>query len=100
LAYLGPALLEAMGRAMGMEVIYGLAEFAIPNMQMVFERAGFQLVGIVPASDRLMVAPGVIKRVYEAMYVKVLAADVDVLRPQADSMTPKTKALFDFLFAA
>jgi hypothetical protein len=41
---------------MGMEVIYGLAEFAIPNMQMVFERAGFQIVGIVPASDRLMVA--------------------------------------------
>jgi len=100
LAYLGPALLEAMGRAMGMEVIYGLAEFAIPNMQMVFERAGFQIVGIVPASDRLMVAPGVVKRVYEAMYVKVLAADADVLRPQAESMTPRTKALYDFLFAA
>ena len=50
-----------MGRAMGMVVIYGLAEFTIPNMQMLFERAGFQIAGIVPASDRLMVAPGVIK---------------------------------------
>jgi hypothetical protein len=47
-----------------------------------------------------MVAPGVVKRVYEAMYVKVLAADADVLRPQAESMTPRTKALYDFLFAA
>jgi hypothetical protein len=47
-----------------------------------------------------MVAPGVIKRVYEAMYVKVLAADADVLRPQVESMTPRTKALYDFLFAA
>jgi len=100
LAYIGPALLEAVGRAMGMEVIYGLAEFMIPNMQMVLERAGFQIVGIVPASDRLMVAPGVIKRVYEAYYIKVLAADADVLRPQPESMTPRTKALYDFLFAA
>ena len=45
LAYIGPALLEAVGRAMGMEIIYGLAEFTIPNMQMVLERAGFQIVG-------------------------------------------------------
>src|SRR5262245_44037670 len=98
LAYIGPALLEAMGRAMGMEVIYGFAQFAIPNLQMVLERAGFQIVGIVPASDRQMVAPGVIKRVYEAYYVKVLAADANVLRPQFQSMTPRTKALYDFLF--
>jgi hypothetical protein len=98
LAYIAPALLEAMGRAMDMEVIYALAEFTIPNMQMVLERAGFQIVGIVPASDRLMVAPGVIKRVYEAIYVKVLAADADVLRPPSQGMTPRTKALYDFLF--
>src|SRR5262245_41224954 len=100
LAYMGPALLEAVGRAMGMEVIYLLAEFTIPNMQRVMERAGFQIVGIVPASDRLMVAPGVIKRVHEAYYVKVLAADAEILRPQVESMTPRTKALYDFLFAA
>jgi hypothetical protein len=56
------------------------------NAQIVLERAGFQIIGIVPASDRLMVAPGVIKRVYEAMYVKVLAADADVLRePRAST---------------
>jgi hypothetical protein len=99
LAHIGPALLEAMGRAMGMEIIYAFAEFKIPNLQMILERAGFQIIGIVPASDRQMVAPGVIKRVYEAIYVKVLAADVDVLRPQFQSMTPRTKALYDFLFA-
>jgi len=99
LAHIAPTLIEVMGRAMGMELIYGLAEFTIPNMQMVLERAGFQIIGIIPASDRLMVAPGVIKRVYEAIYVKVLAADTDVLRPQSQSMTPRTKALYDFLFA-
>jgi hypothetical protein len=46
-----------------------------------------------------MVAPGVIKRVYEAIYVKVLVAEADVLRPQYEGMTPRTKALYDFLFA-
>jgi len=99
LAYIAPALLDAMGRAMGMEVIYALAEFTIPNMQRVLESRGFRIVGIIPASDRLMVAPGVIKRVYEAVYIKVLAADASVLRPQPESMTPRTKALYEFLFA-
>ena len=47
-----------MGRAMGMVVIYGLAEFTISDMQMLFERVGFSNRGIVPASDRRMVAPG------------------------------------------
>jgi hypothetical protein len=84
---------------MGMELIYGLITLKVSNMQMAMERAGFQIIGIVPASDRLMVAPGVIKRVYEAIYVKVLAADADVLRPQSQNLTPRTKALFDFLFA-
>lgn len=99
LAYIAPALLEATGGAMGMELIYAFAEFTIPNMQMVLERAGFQIVGIVPASDPQMVSPGVIKRVYEAIYVKVLAPDANVLRPQLESMTARTKALYDFLFA-
>jgi hypothetical protein len=84
---------------MGMELIYGLITLKVSNMQMAMERAGFQIIGIVPASDRLMVAPGVIKRVYEAIYAKVLAADADVLRPQPQNLTPRTKALFDFLFA-
>jgi len=43
LAYMGPALLEAVGRAMGMEVIYLLAEFTIPNMQRVRRGRDFRL---------------------------------------------------------
>lgn len=99
LASIGLAALEEMGRAIGSEVLYALAEFTIPNMQRVLESAGFQIVGIFPGSDRLMVAPGVIKRVYEAIYVKLLAADAELLRPSPESMTPRTKALYDFLFA-
>ena len=100
LANVAPALIEQMGRAIGMDIAYALAEFSIPNMQGTLERGGFRIVGIFPASDRMMVEPGIAKRVYEAIYVKVLASDEDILLPRPESMTPKTKALYDFLFGA
>jgi hypothetical protein len=68
------------------------------NAQIVLERAGFQIIGIVPASDRLMVAPGVIKRVYEAMYVKGWPPTPMFFA--RESMTPRTKGLYEFMFAA
>ncbi|MEO7404355.1 MAG: hypothetical protein ABIU95_11865, partial [Burkholderiales bacterium] len=43
-------------------------------------------------------APGVIKRVYEAYYAKVLVPDDELLRPDVVNMTPKTKELFELLF--
>jgi hypothetical protein len=99
LANLAPALLEAIGRAMGMGLVYYFGTLKVPHMQAAAEAAGFQIVGILP-SDRQMVAPGVVKYVYEAIYAKVLAASTDVLRPQSECLTPRTKALFDLLFAA
>lgn len=99
LANLAPALLETIGRAMGMGLVYYRATLRVPHMQAVAEAAAFQIVGILPASDREMVAPGVVKHVYEAIYAKVLAAHTDVLRPQSECLTPRTKALFDLLFA-
>jgi hypothetical protein len=98
LSHIAPTLLESMGRAMGIAVVYYFATLQHPYSQMMSESAGFQLVGIIPASDRLMVAPGVVKHVYEAVYVKVLAPDTDVLRPRAENLTPRVKALFDHLF--
>ena len=43
-------------------------------------------------------APGVVKRVYEAVYAKVLVPDEDLLRPDPKNLTPKVKALFELLF--
>jgi hypothetical protein len=45
-----------------------------------------------------MVAPGVIKRVYEAVYAKVLVADKNLLSPQAGNLTRRTRAFFELLF--
>lgn len=45
-----------------------------------------------------MVAPGVVKRVYEAVYAKVLIGHAGLLRPAPQDLTPRTKAFFNLLF--
>jgi hypothetical protein len=91
---------EGMGRAMGAGFVYAMATLKIPNMQLALERAGYQLLGIAPGYDREIVAPGVVKRVYEAVYAKLLVPDDDLLRPDPKNLSPKARALFDVLFPA
>jgi GNAT superfamily N-acetyltransferase len=91
---------ERLGRAMGAGFIYGMATLKIPNMQLALERAGYQLLGFTPGYDREVVAPGIVKRVYEAVYAKVLVTDEELLRPDPKNLSPKAKALFDVLFPA
>jgi len=89
---------ESLARAMGAGFIYGLATLKVPHMQLALERAGYQLLGFAPGYDREMVAPGVVKRVYEAFYAKVLVPDEDLLRPDPKNLSPRARALFDVLF--
>ncbi|MHB1201110.1 MAG: hypothetical protein ACYCZ6_16455 [Polaromonas sp.] len=98
LAILAMELGEKMGRAMGAGFIYTLATMKIPHMQMALERAGYQLIGFMPGYDREEVSPGVVKRVFEAGYVKRLAPLEEFLRPQDKNMTPNAKHLFDIIF--
>jgi hypothetical protein len=91
-------LVEAIGRQMGMGMVYGMATLKIPYIQMAFERLGWLLIGITPGYDREMVAPGVVKRVYEAVYAKVLVGDSGLLHPDSRNMTDRTKAFFHLLF--
>lgn len=93
-----PALIETMGRCMGMGMVYGLATLKVPYMQAKFERLGWQLIGIIPGFDREMVQPGIVKRVYEAIYAKVLVDDEDFVRPSYMDMTARTSALFELLY--
>jgi hypothetical protein len=89
---------ENLARAMGAGFIYGLATLKIPNAQLALEHAGYQLLGFAPGYDREMVAPGVVKRVYEAFYAKVLVPEDELLRPDPANLSPKARALFDVLF--
>lgn len=93
-----PGVIETMGRAMGMGMVYALATLKVPFMADKFERLGWQLIGIIPGFDREMVSPGEVKRVYEAIYTKVLVDETEFVRPHRSAMTSKTAVLFDLLF--
>jgi hypothetical protein len=94
LAYAGLMFTEWVARHMGMGFVYGLATLRHPHVQLAFERLGWQLCGIMPGYDRELVSPGIVKRVFEAIYCKVLVTDADLLYPQRLNMTPKTEAFF------
>jgi len=79
-------------------MVYSLATLKHPYMAEKFERLGWQLIGIIPGFDIEMVEPGSVKRVYEAIYTKVLANEEDFVQPRHADMTPKTAALFELLF--
>lgn len=91
-------LAELAGRAMGAEFFFGLATLKIPHMQRALESAGWQLTGFTSGYDREEVAPGVVKRVFEGVYAKVLVPEDELLRPDPKNMTPTARALFDVLF--
>jgi hypothetical protein len=89
---------ENVSRSMGAQFQYGLATFKFPHVQRAFEHADYRLLGIFPGYGREEIAPGVVKRVYEAVYAKLLVPEEEVHLPDPKNMTPKTKALFDLLF--
>lgn len=89
---------ELVGRAMGAEFLFGLATLKIPHMQHALEKAGWKLIGFTSGYDREQVAPGVVKRVFEGVYTKVLVAEEELHRPDPANLTPKARALFDALF--
>ena len=100
LAQAGISLTEELGRMLGMGYAFGVATLKSRFAQLAFERAGWHLVGITPGYDREMVEPGIVKRVYEAMYAKVLVSDAGMLQPARHNLTPRTQAFFDQVFAS
>jgi hypothetical protein len=100
LALLGPMLLEKLGRANGAELAYYFATLKTPHQQVLAERLRYQLVGIVPAYDRDMVRPGEVRRVYEAIYARVLVDEEKIELPDARALTARTQALWQVLFGA
>jgi len=102
-AKLGSAVMplaELAGRAMGAEFFFGFATLKIPHMQHALEGVGWQLVGFTSGYDQEQVAPGVVKRVFEAVYCKVLVPEEELARPDPKNLTPRTMALFNAIFPA
>lgn len=99
-ALLGTAFSEALGRRIGAEILLTTTTMRHAHGQLLLEKAGFKLCGIIPGFDRDLVAPGVVKRVYEALYVKVLVGDAELLTPDPRGLSPAAAALMGFLFKA
>jgi GNAT superfamily N-acetyltransferase len=90
--------MEEAGRRMGAAFIYALVTLKHPYAAQALEHAGYRLLGFFPGYDRELVAPGVVKRVYQAVYAKLLVPENRVLRPDPKNMTPGARALFELLF--
>ncbi len=90
--------MEEAGTRMGAAFIYALVTLKHPYVQQALENAGYRLLGFFPGYDRELVAPGVVKRVYQAVYAKLLAPEEKVLRPDPANMTPKARELYALLF--
>ena len=90
---------EKIGRTMGAAFMYALATLSAPYAQRALERAGYRLLGFFPGYDREEIAPGVVKRVYQAVYAKLLVPKDEVHWPDPQNLTPRARALFELLFA-
>ena len=66
-------------------------------MQLDFESAGYKLLGFAPGCDREVVSPGVVKRVFEAYYAKILVPIGELHVPDKKNLTPQTLTLFKTL---
>jgi hypothetical protein len=100
LAHAGMVFTEALGRHLGMGYLFGMATLQNPYAQQAFERAGWQLIGITPGYDRELVAPDMVKRVYEAVYARVLVSGAGLHPPDRKNLTPLTQSFFDWMFPA
>lgn len=98
LGLLGVRMLETCGAAMQAELLHWVATLKTRHQQVIAERMGYTLVGIVPAYDRSMVAPGEVKRVYEALYARVTVDRSQVQEPAQGALTARTRALYLHLF--
>ena len=90
---------EHVSRAMGAEFAYVLTTLKHLYAQQALEHAGYRLLGFFPGFDREEVEPGVVKRVYQAVYAKLLVSEDHVHLPALRNMTPRTRQLFELLFA-
>lgn len=90
--------MEDVAREMGAAFMYAMVTLKHPYMAQALEHAGYRLLGFWPGFDRELV-DGVVKRVYQAVYAKLLVSEDKVLRPDPKNLTPGARALFELLFS-
>ncbi|MDX2013109.1 MAG: hypothetical protein SFW67_23140 [Myxococcaceae bacterium] len=97
LGALGFPVFEALGRWLEAELLLVWVTLASRGQQVMAERRGFSLCGLVPGFDRDQLAPGRSVRVMEALYAKVLAPNGELRWPGSHALTPHTRAVLEAL---
>jgi hypothetical protein len=90
-------LIEAVARRLGAGVVHGVATLKTRYMQMAYEKAGWQLLGITSGFDREIALDGNVHRVYEALYAKTLSDLEPLFKPDTRHLTDATCRLLDQL---
>lgn len=97
LGALGFPVFEALGRWLEAELLLVWVTLSSRTQQVMAERRGFLLCGLVPEFDHDQVSAGVSVRVMEALSAKVLAPGGALCWPDATALTAKTWAALEAL---
>jgi GNAT superfamily N-acetyltransferase len=90
-------LFVPLGRSIGADMIIAWGTLRHRLAQRTAERSGYRLVGVVPGSDRVQLAPGVMKHVFEAVYAISLVPDEQTFGPPFTSMSPRIASVARFI---
>lgn len=88
-----PAFVK-LGELVGAELLLVWVTLATRTQQFMARRNGFRLCGIVPGFDRDAHGEGS-RRVFEALYARLLVDDDEVVLPADDALLPETRALLE-----
>jgi hypothetical protein len=98
LGALGFLLFETLGALMGAELLLVWVTLASKGQQLLAERRGFSLSGLVPGFDRDRQPDGRVTRVMEALFSKSLVDAAQVQWPAPTQLTPRSRAALVALF--
>ncbi len=87
-----------IARAIGCDTITAWATLEHPFAQMVVERCGVGIAGIVPAAEREIMQNGEIKHVFEALYAASLAPVEQIFWPPHSAMPARIADLTRFIY--
>ncbi len=98
LGALGFPLFETLGALMGAELLLVWVTLASKGQQLLAERRGFSLSGLVPGFDRDQQPDGRVVRVMEALFSKSLVDPSHVQWPTDGQLTPRSRSALAVLF--
>jgi len=92
------SLWRLLGRAVGADTLIGWATLTHPFTQRACARQDLDLVGISPVAERLVVGPGPVKYVCEALYAASLVPEEQTFWPPLSAMPERVAALARFIY--